>query len=211
MKLTRYGIQLETLTAEHLEMVRLWRNQDYIRSRMQYQQVLTSEDQLRWFKHLDPEKNLYWVFRHNDYPIGLVHIKDIAADGTVGEAGVFTGAALYLESPQPILAILFMMEIAFYVIGIEKLKAKIHHENVKAIRFNLQLGYQLVPDQAEGFQYYEVDKARFENFTRSLRSDSQRLYGSSTSLSLSDGEPWHAHFVRFAEQQHQAFMPIVLV
>ena len=31
MRLLRYGVTLETLKSEHLEMVRLWRNQDYDR------------------------------------------------------------------------------------------------------------------------------------------------------------------------------------
>lgn len=211
MRVSRYGIELETLTAEHLEMVRLWRNQDYIRSRMQFQKVLTSEDQLRWFRQLDQKRNLYWVFRHNDYPIGLVHIKDVDADGLVGEAGVFTGAALYLESPQPMLAILFMMEIAFNVIGLQKLKAKIHHQNLKAIRFNLQLGYEVLPVQPEGFQYYEVDSERFERFTKNLRSDSVRLYGSGTSISVQNDEPWCDEFLRFVEEKPSAFLPITVV
>jgi len=210
MRISRYGIQFETLTTEHLEMVRLWRNQDYIRSRMQFQKVLNSEDQLRWFKQLDQKRNLYWVFRHSDYPIGLVHIKDIDAHGLVGEAGVFTGASLYLESPQPMLAILFMMEMAFNVIGLQKLKAKIHDTNVKAIRFNLQLGYVLMPDQSEGFQYYEVDCGRFERFTKNLRRDSVRLYGTGTSISVQNGEPWSERFLKFVDDQPSAFLPITV-
>jgi len=210
MRVSRYGIELETLTAEHLEMVRLWRNQDYIRSRMQFQKVLNSEDQLLWFKQLDQKRNLYWVFRHNDYPVGLVHIKDVDAEGSVSEAGVFTGAALYLESPQPMLAILFMMEIAFNVIGLQKLKAKIHHSNKKAIRFNLQLGYELIPDQPEGFQYYEVDSERFDRFTKNLRRDSARLYGTATSISVQNGEPWSERFLKFVEDRPSAFLPITV-
>ncbi|MDP6908803.1 MAG: hypothetical protein QF371_04815, partial [Flavobacteriales bacterium] len=77
MRLSRYGIVLETMTADHLEMIRLWRNQDYIREKMQFQELLSRTDQQAWFKTLDADTNLYWIIRYKKYPIGLVHIKDM--------------------------------------------------------------------------------------------------------------------------------------
>ena len=56
MRLQRYGVVLETLKAEHLEMVRLWRNQEFVRSNMQFQGVLSRADQESWFSKLDENK-----------------------------------------------------------------------------------------------------------------------------------------------------------
>ncbi len=109
MQLQRYGVVLETLKAEHLEMVRLWRNQEFVRKNMQFQDVLSRADQERWFAGLNESKNLYWIIIYNDYPIGLIHIKDIDFDAESGEAGIFIGEPSYLEMPQAMLAILFMM------------------------------------------------------------------------------------------------------
>lgn len=182
MKLTRYGIVLETMTADHLEMVRLWRNQDYIREKMQFQELLERSDQQHWFESLDPQTNLYWIIRYNDYPIGLVHIKDVDTELAQGEAGIFIGEPSFLKMPQAMLAILFMMELAFYAFGLKQLQAKIHHLNHKAIRFNCDLGYELSPDQQEGFQYYSVTKTGFERSTEILRDCSISLYGDSTTF-----------------------------
>jgi len=176
VKLSRYGIVLETMTANHLEMVRLWRNQDYIRQKMQFQKRLARSDQQKWFELLNPETNLYWIIYVNNYPIGLVHIKDIDEDRVRGEAGIFIGEPSFLEMPQAMLAILFMMELAFFNFGIKQLCAKIHCQNRKAIRFNLDLGYVLQPNQPENFQYYFVDKIRFETTTEALRTSAAKLY-----------------------------------
>jgi len=186
MRLQRYGIVLETLVSDHLEMIRLWRNQDYIREKMQFQKLLSREDQQRWFNQLDLEKNVYWVIRCNEYPIGLIHIKDIGLETEGGEAGVFIGEPSFLEMPQAMLAILFMMEIGFYALGLNQLKAKIHEDNYKAIRFNLNLGYQLEPDQPKGFQYYSVNKEQFEIGTKAIRKSSMNTYGASTSFQVSE-------------------------
>ena len=87
MRLLRYGVTLETLKSEHLEMVRLWRNQDYVRNNMQFKELLTRTNQQEWFNSMDHEANLYWVISFNDYPIGLIHIKDVDLDNLSGADG----------------------------------------------------------------------------------------------------------------------------
>lgn len=192
MKIQRYGLVLETMREEHLEMIRLWRNQDYIRSRMQFQKVLSSQDQLQWFHGLDSQSNLYWVILNADYPIGLVHIKNM--DGESGEAGVFVGEPSFLETAQPMLAILVMMEVAFYLVGLKRLRAKIHHENYKAIRFNKDLGYELEPNQPDGFQYYSVTFGKFEAATHALRTNAARMFGNKTGIGLRPDSVWTKRF-----------------
>jgi len=185
MRLQRYGVTLETLKSEHLEMVRLWRNQEYVRNNMHFKDVLSRADQQNWFNTMNMETNIYWVISFNDYPIGLIHIKNVDHQTATGEAGIFIGESSYLEMPQPMLAILFMMELAFFSLGINQLKAKIKSGNVRAISFNERLGYQLQPNQTEEFQYYLVDKQAFENATTTLRASAAKMYGLKTGIEVS--------------------------
>lgn len=180
MRLQRYGITLETLKPDHLEMVRLWRNQDFVRNNMQFQEELSREDQENWFANLDANQNLYWIIRTHQYPIGLIQIKDVDLQTSSGEAGIFVGEPSYLEMPQPMLAILFMMELAFFALGLKKLRAKIRTGNQHAISFNQKLGYKLLPDQHEEFQYYEVSENDFSSATDRIRVQSAHMYGDET-------------------------------
>lgn len=150
---------------------------------MHYQKLLSRNDQERWFSSLDMDRNLYWIFRTNGYPIGLIHIKDIDPIGKTGEAGIFVGESSYLEMPQPMLAILFMMELAFEALKLAQLKAKIHSANRHAISFNTQLGYQVIEGQPEGFRYYQVTAERFAQCTGRLRAQTAHMYGNLTSVS----------------------------
>lgn len=176
MRLSRYGIVLESLSEDHLEMVRLWRNQEFVRCNMEFKELVSREQQEQWFSELDKEKNLYWVIRTHDYPVGLIQIKNIDPELKTGEAGVFIGEPSYLEMPQPMLAILFMMEIAFYSLDLKQLSAKIKSGNSRAIDFNKKLGYSLIPNQPEGFQYYQVLKDDFEASTTKLRLQAKHMY-----------------------------------
>lgn len=180
MRLSRYGIVLELLAEDHLEMVRLWRNQEFVRCNMQYKELISREQQESWFSALDKECNLYWIIRTHDYPIGLIHIKNIDWDLKIGEAGVFVGEPSYLEMPQPMLAILFMMELGFFSLNLKQLKAKIRSGNTPAIDFNQKLGYSLIPNQPEGFQYYRVAKSEFQSATAKLRAQSKHMFGDQT-------------------------------
>lgn len=208
MQLQRYGIQLESLRPDHLEMVRLWRNQDFIRNNMQFQGLLTREDQEKWFDNLDMEQNLYWVIRTHKYPIGLIHVKEIDLTIGEGEAGIFVGEPSYLEMPQPMLAILFMMELAFYALGLKRLKAKIRSGNTFAISFNLKLGYKLQPDQPSGFQYYTVDQSDFEQATEHLRAQSAKMFGSGTVVqNVSELNSLQSELLKGLLEQNQYFSP----
>lgn len=182
MRLKRYGIVLESLRQDHLEMVRLWRNQTYVRKNMQFQKELSRDDQQNWFDHLDFNRNLYWIIRSNDYPIGLIHVKDMDSELTLGEAGIFIGEPSYLYMPQPMLAIMVMMELAFKALDLRQLKAKIRSGNKHAINFNEQLGYTLQPNQSEGFQYYTVNELGFDSATKKLRLSAQHMYGEETEV-----------------------------
>ena len=188
MRLQRYGIELESLNQSHIEMVRLWRNQDFVRSNMQYQETLSRDDQQCWFNGLDQAKNLYWLIRFKEYSIGLIHIKNLSEDLSSGEAGIFIGEPSYLEMPQPMLAIMFMMELAFEALGMNELKAKIKSGNDHAINFNLKLGYQLIPNQPAGFQYYSVNKTHFDASTLALRKSAQKMFGSATGFDTQNSE-----------------------
>ena len=185
MRLERYGIALDTLKSEHLEMVRLWRNQDFVRNNMQFKGVLSRTDQEKWFSRLDESNNLYWIIQYNHYPIGLIHIKEIDLDSGTGEAGIFIGEPSFLEMPQSMLAILFMMELAFYVLSLKTLKAKIQAGNHHSIRFNKQLGYSLKSDDESEFQYYTVNQNQFEEATEKLRQSAAKMYGNKTGVKLS--------------------------
>ena len=57
MIIRKYGISLERLTEEDIELVRQHRNSEFIRKRMFYQKMITEEEQKKWFQSINNDFN----------------------------------------------------------------------------------------------------------------------------------------------------------
>ena len=60
MKFFKYGITLERLREEDIELVRQWRNSDPVRLNMKYQELITPEKQREWFNSIN-NVNFHYV------------------------------------------------------------------------------------------------------------------------------------------------------
>ena len=77
MEFEKYNVKLERLKEESIESLRIWRNSDYVRSQMLYNEYITPEMQKKWFDKLDKEKNFYFILYINVEPVGVMQIKNI--------------------------------------------------------------------------------------------------------------------------------------
>lgn len=162
MIVSKFGITLETIQEADLEMMRVWRNAEHVRSVMQYQSFITKEQHAEWYRSLNKKENIYFVIKSGTDRLGIVNLKKINRIEKTAEAGIFIGVVDYLNTVIPFVATIIMMEFAFDVLGLDILKAKIDINNTKALLFNKSLGYtkscQLCSD---GFEYYSVTKKQF--------------------------------------------------
>lgn len=176
MRLEKYGIVLEQLQQQDLEMVRRWRNADHVRHNMQYRDIISAQMQAQWFSRLDKKKNLYFIILKNKTKLGVVNLKDILFEKLEAEAGIFIGETEFLNSIVPVAATVLIMEYAFETLGLKKLKAKIGATNHKAIRFNQDIGYTKNPLQRDAeFYYYTVSAGNFYEATKSKRETLRKL------------------------------------
>jgi RimJ/RimL family protein N-acetyltransferase len=176
MRITRYGIVLESLTETDLEMVRLWRNADHVRTYMEYQTHITPEMQNNWFSALDKTTNLYFVISKDSEKIGVINLKDIHREKKTAEAGIFIGNSNFLNTMVPVLAVISLMDLAFQVLGIKELKAKIQDGNKKVILFNESIGYRRSETGRQtNFNYYSVAVQQYVKATEAMRNMLDKL------------------------------------
>ncbi len=146
MRISNYGIELISMTASDLEMVRTWRNHPDVSDYMFYQNTITEERQRKWFKSLD-EKDVYLMIVNQGKKIGVINVKNIDWWRRTGEAGVFIGDQDYRNSPLAMQAIFAMMDAFFYEFRFKALKATVKSDNENAIDFNQQLGYKVLSEK----------------------------------------------------------------
>jgi len=170
MELNSYGIRLKRLAYEDIEMLRLWRNSEFVNQYMEFRGHITIEMQKKWFSNLDSDKDFYFVIYSNDYPIGLTEIKNII-DG-VGNLGIFIADEVSLKIPMLTYKVIFtIIDFSLYKLNLVKIKASILKNNIRAIRFNESLGFKLLDDQEEiKNKIYELDEKTYDQRSKKIKN-----------------------------------------
>ncbi len=176
MIIAKYGITLERLSLDDLELVRNWRNADHVRLNMKFQHLISTEMQLNWFSNLDINCNYYFIIKDKAKKIGIVNLKEIDWLLNEAEAGIFIGELDYLNTVFPMLATICIMEFAFDELKINTLKAKIASNNVKVILFNESIGYKKCEEQNDiNFHYYSTNSDLFKSAIKNIRNTLDKL------------------------------------
>jgi hypothetical protein len=185
MKFFKYGIILERLREEDIELVRQWRNSDPVRLNMNYREIITPESQKEWFNSVNNVRFNYMVIQYRGEKIGLLNDKNIDWDARTSESGIFLGRTEFYNTFVPYLVSVAGIESTFYLMGWEKQFAHILRSNINAIKFNLKLGYQLSEGQ-EGLEHqqYEMTRQSFEQKAGRIRKAVRSIAGKDNRASV---------------------------
>jgi RimJ/RimL family protein N-acetyltransferase len=174
----KYGLELQSLQSKDLEMVRQWRNSENVRKYFEFQKIISEKEQIEWYASLDLKTNVYCIIHHEGIACGVVSLKEIDWQTGLAEAGVFMGSEIYVKAYIPVVAVIILMEMAFDILDLKLLRAKIHEENTDAIKFNRALGYQkFSKHQFSRFENFRVDAHQFHLCAQSFKKTLQKRYG----------------------------------
>lgn len=183
MIIKRYGIVMETITDQTKDLLRKWRNAEHVRKTMIHQNIISEEEHEKWFNALNPDKNFYFIFSSSKNKIGVINLKDINDKEKTAEAGIFIGNAQFLNTPEPLYAVMAMMDFAFLYLNMNVLFASIKSNNINAIQFNKALGYTLISyDDMKEIEKYSVTKNNYFSIAKPLRTMAIRSFGDSTEI-----------------------------
>lgn len=140
---SKFGVVFKPLSEENLEMVRGWRNSNDVRLFMQYQEIITSQQQEAWFKQLDKETNHYYVTYIDKIPFGVYNIKDVDFYSGIGETGVFLNSSNSWESDSSLRGSIGIIIFAFEILKLKALKCHVLKSNKKVLVYNKQMGFKI--------------------------------------------------------------------
>ncbi len=157
--ISKFGITFKRLDAESIETVRQWRNSDDVRLFMQYQKIISIEEQALWFKNIDNENNYYFISFFENEPYGLYNVKDIDFDKKHGEIGAFLKNKSFWEGDISMRGTYLLITFCFEDLKLEKLTAHVLKSNPKVLQYNKQLGFKVDEE-------FKSDKSNFLVMTR---------------------------------------------
>jgi len=167
------------LAKHHIQMVREWRNSDFVNREMDYRSQISPEQQEQWFANLDPHKNHYFIFRYKGDWIGLSHIHELTNPEDIqhksGENGGFLKSADLKGSGLSIIIAIFTLDFAFKFLMMDRLTIKVHKQNRAAIELNEALGYTCTGSLSEEFIGFELLAENYLKIAPRLRKLLQHL------------------------------------
>lgn len=161
--LEQYGVKLVRLQEKDIELVRYWRNQSDIANFMEYRQYITPLGQVKWFKSINNKLNYYFIIEYENKKVGMINSKNYDPELGFSEGGIFIWDRHYLNSYVAIYSTLCFLNFIFHHLKISKTSlARILRNNPRAIQYNKQIGYKLLPGQDDvENQLYELSEADY--------------------------------------------------
>lgn len=145
------GLHLRPLSEEHLEAVRIWRNQDHVRSSFIHDQVISSEQQKSWFlQYAQADDDYMFIIEQQELgPIGAIAIYNVDPAKKEAELGrLLIGEAAANGRGYGVGATDLACRFAFEELNMHRIKLQVLENNHKAISVYLKCGFVAI-DRAE--------------------------------------------------------------
>ena len=175
MIIEAYGIKLQRLTEDKIELVRYWRNSDIVKNNMEYREYITPEMQQKWFQSVNNIHNNYFLIyvpsvSESDKAIGVISGAEINwEEGITYNGGIFIWDESFYETTFPAKASVLLTDISF-LLGMKKTFIKVIRDNHKSINFNKLMGYVLMENQENVFnQEYVLTKQKYDECIGKVR------------------------------------------
>jgi len=189
MILSGYGVKLVRLTRNDIELVRQKRNSENISRFMEFREIITPEMQEKWFASVNNPYNHYYIIISNEQKSGLINGSKVDWEKKeTGSGGIFIWDENLWETPAPLAASLLLTDTSV-ALGLERTYIKVLRDNPNAIRYNLQLGYELLPGQEEAYnQEYVLHQKNYLEKTKKIRPYFYKQFGETIDVIVDDPE-----------------------
>jgi RimJ/RimL family protein N-acetyltransferase len=189
MIITGFGIVLERLQRKDIELVRQHRNSAVISQFMEFRKEISKEEQEKWFASIDNKFNNYFLIKHKGEHVGLINGADIDWEKKeTGNGGIFIWKEDLLETHVPLAASMLLTEISF-LLGLERTYIKVMRDNTRAIAYNLNLGYEILPGQeAVENQKYVLTKENYFSKAARFRNPFVKMHGENFTILIDHPE-----------------------
>lgn len=189
MIIRKYGITLERLTEDDIELVRQHRNSELIRKRMFYQKQITEEEQKKWFATINNDFNYYFLILHRGKKIGLTHCTIKSYEEGISSGGIFIWEPTAMQSHLPIIASVCATDLIFFLVKMKKSMAEVRADNKIALEYNQKFGYKIVEELSDDEKFVlELTPENYLSTAKTIREMVKKMSNDFSELSWDDIE-----------------------
>ena len=171
MEISNYNIKLIRVNETHLELLRGWRNSDFVKSKMIFSEHITPEMQKKWFESINNGQNYYFLAVSNNVNVGVMHVKNI--ENNIGEGGIYLASADFENTDIVARMVLCFNDFVFDDLKLDYIYSQVKHDNQKAISSSLAQG--CVKDEEKSTQEVVAFILKPENYRLKTKKIKQIL------------------------------------
>ena len=162
LTIEQYGVKLTRLQEEEIEMVRLWRNANHVKSNMLYQGNISTTQQKKWFQSINNASNYYFIINFEGKQVGLINAKNFDPSQGFGEGGIFIGDPEYIDSIASTLSSLCLLNFVFFKLKLTDIsRIRVLKSNRATLNYNEQLGYKFFSTNDDESDVFELNKSDY--------------------------------------------------
>ena len=145
-------LSLRPITAGDIEMLRNWRNQDFVRNRFVFSDSITSEQQVQWFEKYNSDDTDYmFIVSYESNPIGAAALYHINMQKGHAEFGRLMLGDLSKRGQGLGKRITHLTtRMGFEVLSLKRIYLEVFEENNYAFKIYRELGYKVIEHAIKG-------------------------------------------------------------
>ena len=184
MYIDYFHIRFRRLRYEDIELLRQWRNAEWMRPYMHDQRYITKEMQKKWFRSIDNLNNWYFIIETDDGVLGSAALKHINFETGEAEPGVMMGGVEDSAHIVSSAAMMFVSEVAFNLFGLSRLEAYLYESHKRALASNKKIGANILKRFGSNSVYTELTPENFEKNAVKLRKALRQLTDRQETLTI---------------------------
>lgn len=148
-------IELVPLTEKDLELVREWRNSPEVCQYMYTENIITKDQQEKWFKKINQEEtSKYWIIKYDNNKIGVANLSDIDKKNSKCFWGFYLGNSNIRGQGIGAKIEYNVLKYVFEEINLNKLCGEVLSFNEKVVKMHEKFGFR-----REGFLRNHIQKS----------------------------------------------------
>jgi RimJ/RimL family protein N-acetyltransferase len=125
---------------EDIEIVREWRNSDFVRLNMVNQEIITPESQIQWWNRIKALKTeWHFIILTKDLPVGVCNLKLHDTKSVI--FGIYLAQKKFLKTGISIKAEFLTIEYAFNELNMDEIIVSVLEENQHIINMHKKFGF----------------------------------------------------------------------
>lgn len=168
MEINKFNITLRRVSYSDLELLRNWRNSDFVNKRMVSNEYITKEMQEKWFHEINNKFNYYFIGEYKNEKVGVICIRNVLDNS--GEGAIYLASEKFEDTSIVARMILCFNDFVFDELNLEFICSHVKRDNKKAISSTIAQG-GIVDDLKSTYDYvyFKISRDNYKNKTKKIR------------------------------------------